>query len=127
MADNDNTQTDNSDAKGTMYQVVGECAFLTIKGNPRQLLLKGAVFSGDDVPKAELDHNVEGGLVGKVGDDPSGVNADGGLGAAKPADDTSDVDTKPDTKSTDAGATDQQQDSADKATESARTRRTAQR
>ncbi len=74
-----------SESKADMYQVVGECAFLTVEGRPRQLLLKGAVFDGGQVPRRELDHNVEAGLVAKLGGaDEAGVNADGGIGASKP-------------------------------------------
>lgn len=66
-----------------LYQVTGECAFLTVRGAPRTLLLKGAVFNAADVPEAELKHNEESELVEKVDGEPAGINSEGGLGPAE--------------------------------------------
>lgn len=67
-----------------MYQVVAECVYATVEspyGMTRQLLLKGALIPGG---AQEVEHLVRSGMVAKVGgDDETGVNALGSLGAAE--------------------------------------------
>lgn len=66
------------------YQVVGECAYVTVdgrQGHQKVLMYRGAVLP-EGAP--EIGHLLDMKLIEKVGDDDSaGVNAVGGVGAAE--------------------------------------------